>query len=105
MMNHLERVSGWARNLLALVGVLALGYWLGGEKPVRAASGGDLAFQLADVKEGSSLLMYEPSSKTVYVYQGATAGSSQVQCSFKYVVQSPGDTVKRVNCPVHTYQP
>ena len=104
-MNHLEKVSGYGRNVLALVGVLALGYWLGGGKTVKAASAGDLAFQLADVKEGSSLLVYEPSSKTVYVYQGATAGNSQVQCSFKYVVQSPGDTIKRVNCPVHSYQP
>ena len=104
-MNNLQKVSGWARNVLALIGVLTLGYWLGGEKSVKAAGTGDLAFQLADVKEGSSLLVYDPSSKTVFVYQGANAGNSSVQCSFKYVVQSPGDTIKRVNCPVHSYQP
>jgi hypothetical protein len=90
---------GWLRNSLAVVGVLAVGYWLGGARAVNASSD-DLEFQLTNIGEGSSLLVYQPSSKAVYVYRGATAGNSTLQCSYKYVVGAPGASIQRLNCPV-----
>jgi hypothetical protein len=97
----------WVRNLLALAGVLALGFWLGSSKPVKAAnsSGSDVEFQLTGVNESSSLLVYQPGTKTVYVYRGATAGNSVVQCSFKYLLGAPGAAIQRVNCPAGSALP
>ena len=89
----------WLRNGLALVGLVAVGYWLAAGGTVRAA-GSDTEFQLSGVSEGSSLLVYQPASKSVYVYRGATEGSSNVQCSFKFVLDQPGKAIQRVNCPV-----
>jgi hypothetical protein len=101
--------AGWLRNGLALVGVLALGYWLGTGRTVIASSypagGGDVQFQLAGVNEKSSLLVYQPGTKTVYVYQGATAGNSQLQCSFKFELDRPGGMIQRVPCPVPSLLP
>jgi hypothetical protein len=96
------KLAGWSRNLLAIVGLVAVGYWLGSSKAVAAASdsGGDVAFQLSGVSETSSLLVYQPGTKTVYVYRGATQGSATVQCSFKFLLGAPGGAIQRVNCPM-----
>lgn len=96
------RMVEWLRNSMAIVGLLAVGYWLGSSRPVKAASysGGDVSFQLTGVNETSSLLVYQPGTKTVYVYRGATVGSGTVQCSFKYLLGTPGGAIQRVNCPV-----
>ena len=99
----MNRLIEWSRNGLALAGVLALGYALGNgtgtAKTVHAASG-DTQFQLSGVSEGSSLLVYQPDSKTVYVYRAATTGNATVQCSYKFIVNQPGGSIQRVNCPV-----
>lgn len=94
----MQKAKEWLRNGFALVGVLAVGYWLGSIRTV-AASGDDLAFQLTGVNETSALLVYQPSMKTVYVYRGATTGNSTIQCSFKYLLNSPGAAIQRINCP------
>jgi hypothetical protein len=69
------------------------------------ASSGDVEFQLTGVNETSSLLVYQPSNKTVYVYRGATTGNSMVQCSFKYLLGAPGAAIQRVSCPVGSALP
>jgi hypothetical protein len=97
----MDKAVAWTRNALAMVGVLALGFWLGSARTVKAAgynSGGDLQFQLAGVNEHSSLLVYQPESNTVYVYQGATTGNSSLQCSFMFQLDRPGGAIRRVNC-------
>jgi hypothetical protein len=90
------------RDGLALIGVLALGYWLGSEGRVKAASSsnGEVVFQLSGVSDASSLLVYRPETKSVYVYRGATTGNSTVNCSYKFVMSTPGGAIQRVNCPV-----
>lgn len=98
----MQKAVAWTRNGLALVGVLALGFWFGSSRTVKAATygyGDDLQFQLAGVSDHSSLLLYDPGSKTVYVYQGATSGNSDVLCSFKFQLDRPGGAIRRVNCP------
>jgi hypothetical protein len=104
----MERLALWLRNGLALVGVLALGIWLGAGGTVKASSyatGGEVQFQLDTVSEHSSLLVYQPGTKTVYVYQGATTGNSNLQCSFKYQLGTPGGAIQRVPCPVPSLLP
>jgi len=105
----MEKLSTWVRNGLALVGVLALGYWIAAAGTVKAsissAPPGDVQFQLGSVSEHSSLLVYQPATKTVYVYQGATTGNSNLQCSFKYQLGAPGGAIQRVACPVQSLLP
>jgi len=98
----MRKAVEWSRNVLAVLGLLAAGFWLGSVNQVKAASSdsGDVEFQLSGVNETSSLLIYQPGSKTVYVYRGATTGNSMVQCSFKYLLDKPGGPIQRVNCPM-----
>jgi hypothetical protein len=104
----MEKKQG-VRNGLALLGVLALGYWFGTGGTVKASSSGanwgDVEFQLGSVSEHSSLLVYQPATKTVYVYQGATTGNSNLQCSFKYELGAPGGAIQRISCPVQSLLP
>ncbi len=103
------KVWVWVRNGLALVGVLALGFWLGAGRSVNASSnqsgGGDVEFQLTGISPASSLLVYQPGSKTVYVYQGATTGNDAMQCSFMFQLEKPGQVIRRVPCGVQQLIP
>jgi hypothetical protein len=104
----MEKVWGWARNGLALLGVLAIGLWLGSSRTVKASSsdaGMGVQFQLAGINEASSLLVYQPETRTVYVYQGATQGNSNVQCTYKFEMTRPGEVIRRVACPVQQLNP
>ncbi len=101
----IDRAIDWLRNGLAVVGLVTIGYCAlsyrqTGSATVKAAGyGGDVEFQLTGVNETSSLLVYQPSAKAVYVYRGATVGNGTLQCSYKYVLSSPGEAIQRVNCP------
>ena len=102
-------VWDWMRNGLALIGVLAVGLWLGAGRTVRASSnqsGRDsVQFQLPGVSPSSSLLIYQLRSKTVFVYQGATTGNSALQCSYMFQLDKPGDVIRRVPCAIPSLNP
>jgi hypothetical protein len=91
------------RNALAMAAFFALGYWLAGAKSVHASSD-DVQFELQGVNENSSLLVYQPSTKTVYVYRGAMVGNSALQCNFMFQMTKPGGVIHRENCAVQTLQ-
>jgi hypothetical protein len=96
------------RNGLALAGVAAFGFLLGAGRTVKASSsdaGMGVQFQLAGVNEASSLLVYQPETRTVYVYQGATLGNANVQCTYKFEMTRPGEVIHRVPCPVQQLNP
>jgi hypothetical protein len=99
----------WTRNGLAVAGALAIGFWLGAGGTVNASSfqsgAGDVEFQLAGINEASSLLIYQPGTKTVYVYQGATTGNSALQCSFMFQLDKPGGVIRRIPCAVQELNP
>ena len=99
----MEKAKEWLRNLLALAGVFALGYWLAAGRAVHASSD-DVQFELQGVNESSSLLVYQPSTKTVYVYRGAMVGNSALQCNFMFQMTRPGGVIHRENCAVQTLQ-
>ena len=105
----MDKALVWVRNVLALVGVLALWYWLGASRTVKASSydseKGDVEFQMTGVNESSSLLVYQPGTKTLYVYRGATVGNSALQCSYKFQMDRPGAIIQRVSCPVQSLIP
>lgn len=104
----MAQVAVWMRSGFALAGVLALGFWLGAGRTARASSdddGAGVQFQLTGVNPASSLLVYQPGTKTVYVYQGATTGSSALQCSFMFQLTRPGEVIHRVPCKVPSLMP
>jgi len=103
-MNALEQIKKQAAHILAFAAVFALGYWLASAKAVRA-SDDNLEFQLQGVNETSSLLVYEPSARTVYVYRGAMVGNSSLQCNFKFELSKPGGVIRRENCSVQNLNP
>ncbi len=105
----MEKAWGWMKNGLALLGVLATGFWLGSGRTVKASSyqssTGDVEFQLTGINETSSLLVYQPGTKTVYVYQGATTGNAALQCSFMFQLEKPGQVIRRIPCAVQQLIP
>jgi hypothetical protein len=105
----MEKVWEWTRNGLAILGLLALGFWLGSGRTVSASTyqsaGGDVEFQLTAINPTSSLLVYQPGTKTVYVYQGATTGNAALQCSFMFQLDKPGNVIRRIPCAVQQLNP
>jgi hypothetical protein len=107
----MQKAVEYLRNGLAIIGLLALGYWLGsgshgsiGQVQAASSSGAGVSFQIDGVSENSALLVYHPDSKSLYVYRGATVGSSVVQCAFKFQIGEPGEALRRTNCPVGSAQ-
>jgi hypothetical protein len=105
----MEKAAKYLKNGLALTGVLALGFWLGAGRAASASSydsdGNGVQFQLTGVDESSSLLVYQPRTKTVYVYRGATTGNNALQCSLMFQLNRPGDVIRRVPCSVQNLNP
>lgn len=104
----MDKAFVWVRNGLALVGVLAMGFWLGAGRAVHAASyesGQGVQFQLTGVDHSSSLLVYHPATKTVYVYQGAMVGNAALQCTYMFEMDRPGDVIRRLPCAVQRLIP
>lgn len=105
----MNQFSRWLRDVFPMLAIVALAYWLGTTRPAKstvyAAIQGDPQFQMAVVGPASSLLVYQPESQTIYVYQGATTGNSAVQCSFKFQMGKPGGVIQRVACPIQSVFP
>jgi hypothetical protein len=104
----MEKAAVWWRNGLALAGVLALGFSLEAGRAAKASdyeSGSGVQFQLTGVDESSSLLVYQPGTKTVYVYRGATLGNAALQCSYMFQLNRPGEVIRRVPCAAQNLNP
>lgn len=102
------KVLVWMKNGLALVGVLALGFWLGAGRTVHAAigpSGQGFQFQLTGLNQSNALLVYHPDNKTIYVYQGAMTGNAALQCTYMFQMDRPGEVIRRVPCAVQNLNP
>ena len=99
----------WMKNGLALLGILALGFWLGSGRAVRASdydSGHGVQFQLTGgVQPTSALLVYDPDKKTVFLYQGAMQGNAALQCNYMFQMDRPGEVIRRVPCSMQKMFP
>jgi hypothetical protein len=102
----MQKAWEWVRNGLAIVGLVALGFWVGSSAHVKAASssGYGVAFQMNGVSDNSALMAYHPESRSLYVYRGATVGNSVVPCALKFEIGEPGAALRRTNCPVGSAQ-
>ena len=93
------------RTLLLVGAAVAAGWWArGAEKPVLAQRGmpENLAFQMIGTGPDSTLAMYDPANQTLYVYARTGAGSTEVSCTYSFLITSPGAPLRRSNCPVGT---
>ena len=92
--------------MLLVAGVI--GWWAhAGNTPVRAAGsssdtsrdGGNLGFQFGGAGPEGSLSLYNPETKTLYVYP-ASAGNSHINCAYSIHVEKPGAPLERQNCAI-----
>jgi hypothetical protein len=97
----MDKVLAWLRNGLAVVGLVALGFWLGSGRGVSAQAGSGVQFQLTGVEPGSSLLVYDPGSRNVYVYKGVAMGHSTNDCTYMFQISNLGGEIHRVPCETH----
>lgn len=105
----MAKASVWIKNGLALIGMLAIGFWLGSGHAVRASSydsGQGVQFQLTSgVEPTSALLVYDPGKKTVFLYQGAMQGNAALQCNYMFEMDHPGEVIRRVPCSMQKMFP
>src|SRR5580658_8115933 len=58
-------------------------------------------YQISGIGPGTAISYYSESEHSIYVYLGATTGSSVVACSYKFILDEAGKPLRRENCPVH----
>jgi hypothetical protein len=102
------RVGSVVRGLALVCLAVAVGWWARGAGTTVLAQGssssrgGDtgLEFQLTGAGPQAMLTVYNPGNRTLYVYQRIGEGGSNISCSYKFTVSSPGGPIQRSNCPV-----
>lgn len=90
------------RDVLAIVGVFALGWIAAGHvRPATVHAASDsFQFQLQEMRPSSALLVYSADDKTIYVYQGAPTGNAAMQCSYMFRMTNEGGLIRREPCKV-----
>ncbi len=87
------------REAVVAMLAVALGWWAHGGRTVQAApTSSAAAYQFTGINPATSLTIYSPEDRMLYVYQGATTGSSHVNCSFRIHIPRVGDAIDRENC-------
>ena len=95
------RTSGWLSNGLLVLAAMAIGWWAHSGVAVRASSApvGELSFQFVKSDLNNALTVYDPGTRVLYVYQGASAtGSAAVNCSYMFHINKAGGPIQRENC-------
>lgn len=97
--------------LLVAVAVLA-GWWLRSadtavlaqhstsSSSARDDGGAGLSFQFGSGRPEDSLTVYNPASRTLYVYPRVGTGNSHISCQYMFHVKNPGGPIDRENCAV-----
>jgi hypothetical protein len=105
------RIGAVVRDLALLCLAIAVGWWWrgGGTTTVlaqrsssssSARSDDSLAFQISGIGQDTALTVYNPSSRTLYVYPRVATGNSYINCEFSFTVAMPGAPIERKNCPM-----
>lgn len=84
----------------------AIGWWAhGSDRRVEAAAEGNMVYQFDSLTPASSLTIYSPADHTLTVYQGATAGNTHVNCSYRFRISRVGAPIERENCAAGSLLP
>lgn len=84
--------------LIAATAFLA-GRWFPFNRSVKADTGDSPQVEVREVTGGSSLILYYPNLKKIYVYQNPFVGLPVWPCSYSVQIGTPGGTVDREPCP------
>lgn len=90
------------RRLLILIAV-CLACFIGGlssrfSRTVKADSGDNAQIEVREVTGGSSLVVYYPNLKKLFVYQSPFVGMPTWGCSYSVQLSTPGGPIKREPC-------
>ena len=97
--------TGWMRTALWIALAFTIGWWAGHPAQQVRAQSSNLTFQFESLNPNSALSIYYPDRQTIYIYQPAAVGSSNVNCAFYFQLGAPGETVKRLPCKAPSFQP
>jgi hypothetical protein len=98
-------VKSLVRDGVLVVFALVVGWWAHGGRPVQAAAE-DYSYQFMSNNVNNALTVYDPHTRTVYVYQGVSSlGGSHVNCSYMFHMTYAGQPIERENCKVGTGLP
>ena len=100
----------FVRDLALLAIAASIGWWAhGANSTVRAQQhsssnqpkppDNNVGFQLGGAGFEGSLTLYDPQSRSLYVYPRVARGDSNVNCEYVLYWDKPGAPVQRQNCP------
>ncbi len=86
--------------LLVLIVVVAFfgGRWTRSGGSVKADSGEIPQVEVREVTGSSSLVVYYPSSKKIFVYQNPFVGLPKWSCAYSVQLSTPGGVIERQPC-------
>lgn len=90
------------RPLLIFTGVVLLtfmaGRWSRFDGTVKADSGDNPQVEVREISGASSLVVYYPNLKKMFVYQNPFVGLPTWPCAYSIQLSSPGGSVNRQPC-------
>jgi hypothetical protein len=95
-------------TLLALIAVAVAAFLAGhGSLPgrVKADEGESPSIAVQSVRGDTSLTVYYPSQKKLFVYQTPFVGAPTWNCSYSIQLSTPGGSIERQQCPGAGQQP
>jgi hypothetical protein len=91
------------RSVVALVALglaaFTAGRWSRSSSPVKADSGETPQIDVRQISGGTSLVVYYPNTKKLFVYQNPFVGLPTWGCSYSVQLSTPGGTINRQPCP------
>ncbi|MBV8073165.1 MAG: hypothetical protein JO270_24915 [Acidobacteriaceae bacterium] len=85
--------------VLAVLLAFLAGRWSGSDAHVRAAGGDPPQIEVRDINGGTSLVIFYPTEKKVYVYQTPFVGLPNWPCAYSFTLGAPGAPINRQPCP------
>jgi hypothetical protein len=83
----------------ACLAAFSVGRWSRPGASVHADSGDSPQIELREVTGGTSLTVYYPSLKKLFVYQNPFVGQPVWPCAYTVQLSTPGGTINRQPCP------
>jgi hypothetical protein len=96
--------KSFLRDLTLLAAAAAIGWWAHGangavQADTHNSNDPNLSFQYGGLGPDGQVSLYNPSTRTLYVYPSiARSGSSDVPCLYMVQIDHPGAPLTRANC-------
>lgn len=101
----ISRAAGdWLRDGALIAFAFMIGWWAHTGRTV-SAQGAEMRFQFQNLDTSTALTLYYPDQNTIYVYQSALMGNSNLNCAYEFQLGAPGAMVQRKQCKPPRFQP